>query len=130
MVERQAAHRQALESSALDGKLPAERRGQALGFTAALTAIVAGSTLVAFDKDVGGLATIAGALAGLVAVFVYGRRKDADERRQKRADFASARLRLPYEDDSPSGPEARGGPPDGERDDENRGSASSLRQDP
>ena len=90
MAERQAAHRQALESSALAGKLTAERRGQALGFAVALTAILAGSTLIAFDKDTGGLATIAGALAGLVAVFVYGRRKDAEERREKRADFASS----------------------------------------
>ena len=90
MAERQAAHRQALESSAPSGKLTAERRGQALGFAVALTAILAGSTLIAFDKDTGGLATIAGALAGLVAVFVYGRRKDAEERREKRADFASS----------------------------------------
>lgn len=90
MAERQAAHRQALESSALAGKLTAERRGQTLGFLVALTAVIAGSTLIAFDKDAGGLATIAGALAGLVAVFVYGRRKDAEERRQKRADFTSS----------------------------------------
>lgn len=90
MAERQAAHRQALESSALAGKLTAERRGQTLGFLLALTAVIAGSTLIAFDKDAGGLATIAGALAGLVAVFVYGRRKDAEERRQKRADFTSS----------------------------------------
>lgn len=79
-----------MESSALAGKLTAEFRGQTLGFVLALTAILAGSTLIAFDKDVGGLATIAGALAGLVAVFVYGRRKDAEERREKRADFASS----------------------------------------
>ena len=90
MAERQAAHRQALESSALAGKLTAERRGQTPGFFVALTAVIAGSTLIAFDKDAGGLATIAGALAGLVAVFVYGRRKDAEERRQKRADFTSS----------------------------------------
>ena len=90
MAERQATHRQALESRALAGKLTAERRGQALGFAVALTAVIAGGTLIAFDKDAGGLATIAGALGGLVAVFVYGRRKDAEERRQKRADFASS----------------------------------------
>lgn len=41
MAERQAAHRQALESNALAGKLTAERRGQALGFALALTAIMA-----------------------------------------------------------------------------------------
>lgn len=52
---------------------------------------------MAFDKDAGGLATIAGALASLVAVFVYGRRKDAEERRQKREDFAG--FAGPHNDD-------------------------------
>ena len=98
MAEKQVTHRQVQKSRALTGKLTAERRGQVLGFVLALTAIVGGITLIAYDRDAGGLATIAGALASLVAVFVYGRRKDAEEREQKRADFASPQLRLPYED--------------------------------
>ncbi len=72
-----------------------------LGFALALTAIIGGGVLIAFDKDASGLTAIVSALAGLVAVFVYGRRKDAEERREKRADFASPQLRLPYEDATP-----------------------------
>ena len=105
MAERQVVHRQMLESNALDGKLTAERRGQVLGFALALTAIIGGGVLIAFDKDASGLTAIVSALAGLVTVFVYGRRKDAEERREKRADFASPQLRLPY-DETVSEPEA------------------------
>lgn len=98
MTEQQLTHRHALESRAIDGKLNAERRGQTLGFILALTAIVGGGGLIALGKDASGLTAILGALAGLVAVFVYGRRKDAEERREKRSDFASPQLRLPYEE--------------------------------
>lgn len=73
-------------------------RGQTLGFILALTAVIGGCGLIALGKDASGLTAILGALAGLVAVFVYGRRKDAEERREKRADFASPQLRLPYDD--------------------------------
>ena len=101
MAERQVIHRQMLESNALDGKLTAERRGQVLGFILALTVIIGGGVLIALDKDASGLTAIVSALAGLVAVFVYGRRKDAEERREKRSDFASPQLRLPYEETTP-----------------------------
>ena len=98
MAEQQLAHRHALETRAIDGKLTAQRNGQALGFVMVLAALIVGGALIAFDKDVSGLTAIVGALASLVAVFVYGRRKDAEERRGKRADFATPQLRLPYED--------------------------------
>ena len=101
MTEQQLTHRHALEARAIDGKLAAERRGQTLGFILALTAIVGGCALIAFGKDASGLTAIVSALAGLVAVFVYGRRKEAAERREKRSDFASPQLRLPYEETTP-----------------------------
>lgn len=94
MTEQQLTHRHALESRAIDGKLSAERRGQALGFILALTAIIGGGVLIALGKDTTGLTAIVGTLAGLVTVFVYGRRKDAEERREKRSEFASPQLRL------------------------------------
>lgn len=77
-----------------------------------LVAIVAGGGLVAFDKDVGGLTAIVGALVSVVAIFVYGRRKDAEERREKRSDFASPQLRLPY-DEAASEPNRSSHPNDG-----------------
>lgn len=95
MAEQQAAHRRALEIRAIDQKLANERRGQVIAFTLALVTIIAGAGLVAFEKDTGGLTAIIGALTSVVAIFVYGRRKDAEERREKRADFASPH---PYDD--------------------------------
>ena len=106
MAEEQAAHRRALESRVVTGNLTAERRGQVFAFTLALVALVGGIWLITQGKDAEGLTAIIGALAGLVGVFVYGRRKDAEERRKKRADFASPQIRLPYEDGAAESPGA------------------------
>ncbi len=95
MTERQIRHRHELESRVVDGKLAAERTGQKLAFALVFAALVVGGGLIAFDKDTGGLTAIIGALASVVAIFVYGRRKEAEERRQKRTDFTSLRRRLP-----------------------------------
>ena len=57
--------------------------------------------LIALGRDASGLTAIVSALAGLVAVFIYGRRKDAEERREKRSEFASPQLRLPYDETAP-----------------------------
>ena len=98
MAEEQAAHRRALETRVIAGKLAAERRGQIFAFALALVAIVLGGGLIYLGEDVGGLTAIIGALVSLGAVFVYGRRKEAEERQRKRADFASPQLRLPYDE--------------------------------
>ena len=79
-------------------KLATERRGQVFAFILVLVSMLAGGALIAFDKDVSGLTAILGALVSVVAIFVYGRRKDAEERREKRSDFASPQLRLPYDE--------------------------------
>lgn len=89
MTERQLTHRHTLESRVVEGRLAAERSGQRFAFGLVLLAVAVGSGLIAFDKDTAGLTVIVGALACVVAVFVYGRRKEAEERRQKRADFTS-----------------------------------------
>ena len=98
MAEEQAAHRRTLETRVIAGNLAAERRGQIFAFVLALVVIALGGGLIQLGKDASGLTAIIGALATLVAVFVYGRRKDAEERRRKRADFASPQLRLPYDE--------------------------------
>ena len=85
-------------------KLAAERRGQVFAFILVLVSIIVGGALIAFDKDISGLTAILGALVSVVAIFVYGRRKDAEERREKRSEFASP-LRLPY-DETASEPDA------------------------
>lgn len=106
MAEAQAAHRRALESRVVTENLATERRGQVAAFALALVTILGGVWLIYHGKDAGGLTAIIGALAGLVGVFVYGRRKDAEERRKKRADFASPQIRLPYEDGAAESPGA------------------------
>ena len=106
MAEAQAAHRRALESRVIEGNVAAERRGQVFAFTLALVALVGGVWLIYQGNDAEGLTAIIGALAGLVGVFVYGRRKDAEERRQKRADFASPQIPLPYDDGAAESPGA------------------------
>ena len=106
MAEEQAAHRRALESQVITGNLVAERRGQVAAFAMALVTIVGGVWLIYHGRDVGGLTAIIGALGGLAGAFVYGRRKDAEERRQKRADFASPQIRLPDDDRAAESPGA------------------------
>lgn len=101
MTERQLTHRHALESRVVEGKLAAERTGQRLGFVLVLAALAVGAGLIAFDEDTAGLTAIVGALASVVAIFVYGRRKEAEERRQKRAELTSPQLRLPDDDPTP-----------------------------
>ena len=98
MTEQQLTHRHALESRVVEGRLAAERIGQRFAFALVLVTLVVGGGLIAIDKDTGGLTAITGALASVVAIFVYGRWKEAEERRQKRADFTSPQLRLPHED--------------------------------
>lgn len=107
MTERQLTHRHTLESRVVEGRLAAERSGQRFAFALVLLALAVGSGLIALDKDTGGLTAIIGALASVVAVFVYGRRKEAEERRQKRADFTTPQLRLPYEDTTPEPDDSR-----------------------
>ena len=100
MAEEQAAHRRAIESRVIAGKVDAERRGQFLAFALTLVAIISGVWMIYQEKDVEGLTAIIVALASLVGAFMYGRRKDAEERRRKRADFAPPRPGLPYDDDA------------------------------
>lgn len=101
MAEEQAAHRRGIEARMIAEKLAAERRGQIFAFVLVLVSMLVGGALIAFDKDIGGLTAILGALVSVVAIFVYGRRKDAEERREKRSEFASPQLRLPYDETAP-----------------------------
>lgn len=106
MAEAQAAHRRTLESKVIEGKAVTERRGQVFAFMLALVAILGGVWLIDQGKDASGMTAIIGALASLAGAFVYGRRKDAEERRQKRADFAPPQFRLPDDDGAAESPGA------------------------
>ena len=87
MAEAQATHRRSLESTVISEKIAAQRRGQVLGFILILVVIGIGGMLLYAGRDISGLATLITALVSLVGVFVYGRRKEAEERQRKRDDF-------------------------------------------
>ena len=53
-----------------------------------------GVVLIAFGKDIQGLATILTTLAALAGVFVYGRYQQNKERADKRAEQQQLRLPL------------------------------------
>ena len=87
MAERQSAHRQDLESTAVRSNALVERRGQASAFIIAMFAIAVGAYLVYIDKDVKGLIAIVSALAALVGPFIYGKHVQSQEREKKRRPF-------------------------------------------
>ena len=91
LAERQVEHRQSLENAVVHANIRAESRGQTFAFLLALIVVVGGIVLIAFNKDVQGLAAIITAFIGLATVFVYGRWQQKQERERKRreADAAS-----------------------------------------
>jgi uncharacterized membrane protein len=82
-VEEQSAHRRRLETLKLEGDIKNERLGQHYGFFIALFVIAGGFALIWNDKDVAGVAMVLSALAVLAGVFVYGQKKQRQEREQK-----------------------------------------------
>jgi len=102
MAERQAEHRQGLETAHLHGSLTSERIGQVLGFVLGLVAIGGGIWLIATGKDAQGLTAIITAISGLAGVFIYGRYSQSKERANKRKEFIDKQLPLPYGQNDPS----------------------------
>lgn len=99
LAERQAEHRQSLESAVVRGNIRAETRGQICAFLLGLVAIVGGIVLIALGKDVQGLAAIITAFVALAGVFIYGRKQQERERTRKRqeAEALAAQQRLPFD---------------------------------
>jgi uncharacterized membrane protein len=85
MAERQAAHRQEIEKTAIRSNARRELTGQVFGLVIALTAILCGAYLALHDKPVAGLGTIIGTVASLVGVFVYGKYIQRKELREKKS---------------------------------------------
>jgi uncharacterized membrane protein len=83
MAESQLAHRQSLERRVISSDIWAARVGQLLAFILGMTAIVGGFRLIELGKDGYGIASIIGAVGGLVGVFIYGRYRQDKERDRK-----------------------------------------------
>jgi uncharacterized membrane protein len=83
MAERQSAHREAIESKVVDAGIKSQTRGSWFGFIISMTAIVGGIYLIKLGKSTEGLIAIIGSLAALAGVFVYGKRKESKELKEK-----------------------------------------------
>ena len=83
MAENQSRHRQSLETRVVDANCGVQKTGPIYGFIVCMTAILGGIYLIRSGKSPEGLASILGSLGGLVAVFIYGRRKQTKELKEK-----------------------------------------------
>ena len=83
MAEDQAAHRRTLESKVVDSNVRLEARGQILAFAIAMTALIGGIGLMAFDKSVSGAATSITAIATLAGIFVWSKRQKRKDLKEK-----------------------------------------------
>ncbi len=84
MAEKQATHRQQLETTHLQGTLSAQKWGIVAATVISLATIGAGTFLIYQGKSGEGLATLLSGIATLAGVFIYGTRRQAKEQQQKR----------------------------------------------
>jgi uncharacterized membrane protein len=73
MAETQLAHRISIENQVVSSNCKAQQRGPIYGLLVCFAAIGGGIYLVHTGKDAAGLASLITPLAGIVAVFVYGK---------------------------------------------------------
>jgi hypothetical protein len=79
MAERQEVHRHSLETAHMRRNFLSQVIGQAFALAIGLAGIGCGTLLLYNGRSVEGFGTMFVPLAGLAAVFVYGRRKQAQE---------------------------------------------------
>ena len=86
MAEKQAKHRQDLESRVIDSDIRNSRLGLHYGLIIGLCAVIGGSVCIILGHQIGGSIIGGTGLTGLVGVFVYGstqRRKERETRMRK-----------------------------------------------
>lgn len=83
MAERQSAHREEMETTVVTASVKSQTRGSWFAFIIAMTAIVGGIYLIKLGKDTEGLSAIIGSLVALAGVFVYGKKKESKELKEK-----------------------------------------------
>ena len=92
MAERQAAHRQELESRIILSNLKLEAKGQWFAFGITLAIVGGGFYVISQGYSIAGLVPMIGAIATLAGVFVYGKRKSRNNQsdsvdRKGKSDF-------------------------------------------
>lgn len=83
MAERQEAHRHSLESANLRGNLRSQLIGQVFSLLIGLAGMGCGTFLLYSGKSIAGFSAMFAPLTGLAGIFIYGRRKQEQERREK-----------------------------------------------
>ncbi len=83
MAEKNAVHRQALEKRVVDANCRAQTVGQWMAFLVTLMVVGVGGGLLLMGRDLQGFGAILSALATLAGMFVYGRRRQEQERAEK-----------------------------------------------
>lgn len=68
-AENQAAHRRSLETTLVEANVAWHKRGQISALLVAMTGLIGGMALVAFDKPTLGFGTVITAVGGLVGLF-------------------------------------------------------------
>ncbi len=68
-----------------NANIASQRWGQIFAFILGLVGLVGGIWLVSLGIDVAGLTAVIGSIGGLATVFVYGRRQNVKELREKLA---------------------------------------------
>ena len=81
--EAQSAHRQAMEMTVIRSNSFVEVFGSVSAFVLGMVGIAGGLYLVMQGRSVEGLSAFLAALASLLGVYVYGRKAQAAERRNK-----------------------------------------------
>jgi len=75
MSEKGLAHRQDMEAQIVRSSLRKEAVGQWFAFLVALAALGTGTYLISVGRSLEGMGTTLAALAGLIGVFIYGKRR-------------------------------------------------------
>jgi uncharacterized membrane protein len=83
MAERQSSHREELETTVVTSGAKNQTRGSWFAFIIAMTAILSGVYLIRLGKDTEGLSAIIASLVALAGVFVYGKKKESKELKEK-----------------------------------------------
>ena len=83
MAERQSGHRIRQEERVITSSIQREKTGQWMAFVLSLVVILGGIGLAWTGRSVTGLTMVIADLAALAGVFMYGRRAQEQERREK-----------------------------------------------
>ena len=86
MAEEQSAHRRELEKKVIESDIERSKWGQVLGFTIAITGLVASTLIAIYGSALAGGIIGVGTLATLVGVFMYGTVTRSREREEKEAE--------------------------------------------